>query len=109
MNSLDQAGPMTRRSLLATLLMATGLLGYGTSKSRSADFQRRPARDALKRVVNWGCQYQNIDLNAIAASNLDMIVVDLSLNDSELRFVTPAECERLKVKPDGSPRLVLAY
>ena len=38
-----------------------------------------------------------------------MIVLDLSLNDSELRFVTPAECERLKVKPDGSQRLVLAY
>jgi cysteinyl-tRNA synthetase len=38
-----------------------------------------------------------------------MIVLDLSLNDSELRFITPAECERLKVKPDGSPRLVLAY
>jgi cysteinyl-tRNA synthetase, unknown class len=71
--------------------------------------QRQSAREALKRVVRWGCQYQNVDIGAIASSDLDLIVLDPSLDDKERRFVSPAECNALKTKPDGGRRFIIAY
>ena len=59
--------------------------------------------------MRWGCQYQQVDLAAIASSNIDLIVIDPSLDDSSRRFVTQAECATLKAKSDGSRRIVLAY
>jgi cysteinyl-tRNA synthetase len=70
---------------------------------------RRQTRRTLARVKSWGCQYQNIDVRALAASQLDLVAIDLSLDDDRRRFVTPAERAMLQRKPDGSRRLILAY
>ena len=110
MSGMGQALPMTRRSLFAKLLVAAGMSTAASAMGNAAFAANGPRlRDTLSRVVKWGCQYQNIDLDAIAASDLDMIVMEFSLNDDALQFVSPAECERLKTKPDGSRRLVIAY
>ncbi len=57
----------------------------------------------------WGCQYQNIDVDRIAASELDLVVLEPSLNDTEMRFISADQVEALKSKPDGSRRIVLGY
>jgi cysteinyl-tRNA synthetase, unknown class len=43
------------------------------------------------------------------ASPFDLLVIDYTRDGSEATRLTPAEIERLKRKPDGSRRLVLAY
>jgi len=94
----------TRRSFIfASLLSALSACFFGEAKASPS------ARSAVRHVKLWGCQYQNVDLDEVAASDLDMIVVDPSLNDSAGIFVTREDCERLKKKPDGSRRIVLAY
>jgi cysteinyl-tRNA synthetase len=58
------------------------------------------------RVRRWGCQYQNVNIKDLAATDLDMVVVDSSLGQGPVSFQQVAE---LKAKPDGSRRVVLAY
>lgn len=100
--------PMTRRAILA-LLAAAGAAGVpGSASSRLAGV-RRSARSMLANVRQWGCQYQKVDIDAVAASGLDMIVLDPSLDDDSGRMVTREECARLQVRPDGQRRIVLAY
>jgi cysteinyl-tRNA synthetase, unknown class len=66
-------------------------------------------RAALKHVVSWGCQYQNVDLGAIAHSDLNLIAIDPSLDDSKRRLVSRSECLALKQRPNGRRRIILAY
>ena len=99
---------LTRRSFLAMALGAAGAFKWKAARA-SAESPRQLSGVALKSVVNWGCQYQKVDLAAIARSNLDMIVLDPSLNDAELQFLTRDQCLALKTKPDGGRRIVLAY
>ncbi len=94
---------LTRRTVLGLL----GALSFGLTGSRQARAATR--REALRGVRHWGAQYQEIDLDAVAASDLDLIVLEPSLDDWYMRFIRPAEVERLKRKPDGSRRIVLAY
>ena len=58
------------------------------------------------RVSRWGCQYQNIDLDAIARSNLDLIVLDPIVEGQRLHI---ADDSPLRRKPGGAARLVLGY
>ncbi|MEE2951845.1 MAG: endo alpha-1,4 polygalactosaminidase [Pseudomonadota bacterium] len=71
-----------------------------------------PARSShklLRDVARWGCQYQNLDIAALADSDLDMIVIEPSLNDDLGLFVSPDEIEVLKRKPNDGRRLVIGY
>ena len=92
---------LTRRAALALMaLLASG----ATSPALPLD-RRRHLRD----VVRWAIQYQAIDIGAVSASELDLIVVDPSLDDAAGHFIAPEDLDRLKRKPDGRRRLVLAY
>lgn len=104
------AAMMTRRCVLSLAGFAS-LLGIG-ARGGYADTipaPRREARRQLEAVSTWGIQYQNVDVGALARSELDMIVLDPSLNDSARRFISPSEMANLKRKPDGSRRLVIGY
>ena len=70
---------------------------------------RQEGRPALSSARSWGYQLQHIDPKRAAASPFDLLVVDYSKDGSEETRLTPAEVERLKVRPDGSRRLVVAY
>ncbi len=78
-----------------------------------APSQQRPATDArrpaLSEVSSWGYQLQNLDIARAAASPFDLLVIDYTKDGSEETRLKPAEIERLKRKPDGSRRIVLAY
>lgn len=63
----------------------------------------------LKDVKSWGYQLQNLDVRRAAASPFDLLVIDYSKDGGDEGALKPAEMERLKVKPDGGRRLVLAY
>ncbi len=63
----------------------------------------------LGAVKNWGYQLQNLDIARAAASPFDLLVIDYTKDGSEETRLTGAEIERMKRKPDGSRRIVLAY
>ena len=100
---------LTRRAVLAGLLLPAGLARGGASAMRTLPAARQKSRDALMKVVHWGCQYQNVDLESIARSDLDLIVLDPSLDDDRGRFVTRAQCRSIQQRSDGSRRVVLGY
>jgi cysteinyl-tRNA synthetase, unknown class len=70
-----------------------------------------PARAsmALAGARSWGYQLQNIDPDGAAASPYDVLVVDYSRDGSDAEALTPVEVAKLKIKPDGESRIVLAY
>ena len=70
---------------------------------------RREARTVLDKVARWGCQYQAIEPDAVAASPLDLIVLDPVWDGVTGRPASRQEVQRLQTKPDGRPRLVIAY
>ena len=63
----------------------------------------------LARVKYWGCQYQKVDFDKIAGSELDLIVVDPVQENGSGRPLSPAQVDRLRRRPDGTTRLVLGY
>jgi cysteinyl-tRNA synthetase len=100
---------VTRRAAIAGLLLAAGGVRGRADAVRPLSLARRQSHDALMAVMHWGCQYQNVDLDSIARSDLDLIAIDSSLDDREGRFVSPAECSAIQKRTDGSRRIVLAY
>ena len=46
---------------------------------------------------------------ALAASPYDLLVIDYSRDGSQEKALTPAELAAMKVKPDGSRRIILSY
>jgi cysteinyl-tRNA synthetase, unknown class len=58
---------------------------------------------------SWGYQLQNDDVETIASSPYDVVVIDYSRDSTSAGAFTPADLARLKKKPDGSRRIVLSY
>lgn len=63
----------------------------------------------LAGARSWGYQLQRLDPKRAAASPHDVLVIDATRDGDEESALTPAEVARLKQKPDGSRRVVLAY
>ncbi len=71
-----------------------------------------PMSDLARRLgqaKTWGYQLQNLNLQRAEASPFDVLVVDYAKDGSDASALKPAEIERLKSKPDGGRRLVIAY
>jgi cysteinyl-tRNA synthetase len=100
---------MSRRTLLSGLLVPLGLARGHAAAVRLLPAARQRSCDVLQNVARWGCQYQNVDLESIAQSDLDLVVIDPSLDDARRRFVTPAQCRSVQGRADGSRRVVLGY
>lgn len=88
--------------LIATALTAPwqGLIG------------RNPAAVRLAAAASWHYQLQSLDLDKLAASDADLMVIDFSQSQGEgrpMRPLTAGDVTRLKRKPDGTPRVVLSY
>ncbi len=72
---------------------------------------QKARRKAIAAVKSWGIQLRYLNRPAIAASPFDMFVIDHAPHpkkDVEIPF-TPEQIAPLKVKADGSRRIVLAY
>ena len=70
-----------------------------------------PGRSSTRLPLpgSWAYQLQNADLEAIAASPFDLVVIDYSRTADDAGRYTAGEIARLQKKPDGSRRIVLAY
>lgn len=92
-------------------LMAMGLAGMAARviARETVDGPRQDARDRLAQVKIWGCQYQKIEPPRIAASMLDLIVVDPVLDGVSGRIASRNEVAELQVRSGGGTRLALAY
>jgi cysteinyl-tRNA synthetase len=60
-------------------------------------------------LSSWGYQLQNLNPASLANVPYDAIVIDYSRDGSDAAALTTAEVERLKFKPNGERRVVLAY
>jgi len=63
----------------------------------------------LLAVKSWGYQLQQLRLPELTAAPYDLLVIDYSRAGTEDTALTRAEIARLKVKPDGTRRIVLCY
>jgi cysteinyl-tRNA synthetase len=82
------------------------------------DWLRRAASDAaaarrqrLAAVTNWGYWLSSFEVAGVEAAPHDLMVVDngVSANRRFIRERTVEEVARMKRRPDGSRRLLLAY
>ena len=104
--------PFTRR--LVAAIAALALLGGSfcaepPARAQTAAMTAASPPPALRSAKSWGCQLQNVDPDVIAAAPYDMIVVDYSRDGSNASALTAEDVVKLKVKPDGSRRIVLSY
>ena len=81
------------------------------AEARDGKAEARDRQRALSGVKSWAIQLRYLDRAALAAAPVDMAVIDHAPHpkkDIELPF-SRKDIEPLKVKPDGTRRIVLAY
>jgi cysteinyl-tRNA synthetase, unknown class len=78
------------------------------TQAQPPDAATSPAR-TLAAAKSWGYQLQKIDPAVLAAAPYDVLVIDYSRDGSDDRALTAEEIRKLKTKPDGARRIVLAY
>lgn len=64
---------------------------------------------AWDRVASWAIQLEAPDLDALAASPFDLLVLEYSADGTDAGRLVKAQVEALQRKPDGSRRRVLAW
>jgi cysteinyl-tRNA synthetase, unknown class len=93
---------------LAMAALLAGALGLSPASAQTEAATESPAR-VLAAAKSWGYQLQNVDPDTIAAIPYDLFVIDYSRDGSDPLALTAEEVDRLKLKPDGSRRIVLSY
>ncbi len=71
----------------------------------------RERRALLSPVKSWTVQLRFIDLAAVKAAPVDLIVIDHARHPKQVAEVSfePADIQPLKTQPDGKRRIVLSY
>lgn len=67
------------------------------------------ARAAFRAAKSWGYQLAELKPAQLARAPYDVLVIDYSRDGSAEGALTAAEVAKLKHRPDGSRRVVLAY
>ncbi len=91
------------RLCLGSLLCGCGVLLAACTAPATAPVGEVASHRALSEVESWGYQLQNIDLEELAGSDYDLLVIDAANDES--RPFTQAEIERLRT----SGKTVLSY
>lgn len=68
-----------------------------------------PAERPWRQVRNFAIQLQNAEVEKIHRSPYDLVIVDYSADGGPNRAFTPAQVARMKKKPNGGRRLLVAY
>ena len=91
---------------LDKLRQARPLLVQAQTGGAAAERRRR-----LSAVHNWGYWLSSFEVEGLVDAPHDLMVVDseMSANRSFVREHTPEEVVRMKRRPDGSQRVLLAY
>lgn len=93
------------RRLVVALATALAIAGCRTP-ALAAD--AAAPRQRLAAAASWGYLLQNVDAKKLERTAYDVLVLDAGSGDGAWGL-TRAEVRRLKTKPDGTPRLVIAY
>ena len=93
-------------SRAAVWLAAVAFLWCGAMPAACQTVGATPAKIVIR---SWGYQLSNVEPAEIAASNFDAVVIDYARDGTQKNALTAVDIERMKVKPDGSRRVVLAY
>lgn len=83
------------------ILLSYGLWRYATAPNA--------AQVALSSVKTWDYQLQYANLDRLARSTSDMVVIDYARGWGDKVPYTRADVERVRRRPDGRSRLVIAY
>lgn len=97
---------LSRAAFRIAAVIAGSLLMHGLAVAGDGAEAERVAK--LAGVRTWHYQLQRIDLDELRESTADLLVIDYA-KWRPPGPLTRAEVERLKRKPDGSRRVVLAY
>lgn len=71
--------------------------------------RRASGTGLLDGIKTWGYQLQKVNAKAVAASPFDLMVIDYSKDGSDDQAFTPGDVQKMRVKPDGGRRFLLAY
>lgn len=97
-------------ALSMVVFAALALVGSALAqRGKSEAPDKRPAREILKAAKSWGYQLQNISAAKLDATSFDVLIVDAGMGVGDNAGLKGEEIKRLKTKPDGSRRLVIAY
>lgn len=106
---------MLKRLAIAGVLAGVALLAYIWGDVPGNWYEAtQTGKRPLWNVRNWHYQLQKVDIDKIAATDSDLVVVDYERTPSEPPGaprvqLTPDEVAKLKVRPDGKRRYVLSY
>lgn len=105
---------MIRRGLkihAPVMAMAVAMLAAMAVPPAGADMNgaRAKAAAALAGARTWAYQLQKVDVDKVAASGFEVFVTDYSRDGGGAGAFTAAEVEKMKTRPDGGRRIVLAY
>jgi cysteinyl-tRNA synthetase len=92
--------------MLRTKSLALALALLACVPAASASAEEVPA---LRNAKSWGYNLSSVDAGAIAQAPYDVFVIDYSRDGTQETAFAAAEIAKLKVKPDGSRRIVLSY
>ena len=104
-STLPAAAPPVRQ----TIIVPRHPLGAAAPHKTAATASSTPMPDTSTPIKSWGYQLQDLDLAVAARSPFDLLVIDTTRDGSDDTALTAADLARLKRKPDGSRRRVLAY
>lgn len=94
--------------VLAACLALAFAIGWGVaSAAEPTGDPTRPER--LRAAKSWGYQLQHLDVERLSKAPHDVLVIDYSRDGNHLGAFTRVDIDRLKSKPDGRRRIVLAY
>jgi cysteinyl-tRNA synthetase len=68
-----------------------------------------PPRPSLSEVHSWGYQLQMVDPDLVADSPYDLMVIDFARDGSADQAFSRDDVAKMKRKPDGGERILLAY
>lgn len=107
---MSNARPRLALPVVVLLALAAVILGWQWREPIVNWYEAKSGRRPLLGVVTWHYQLDRIaeSLPQLAANTADLLVIDHAKSGGKLAL-SREEVERLKVRPDGSRRLVVSY
>lgn len=108
LNRLAAADVAVRRRVVGALALLVVAAFLWSWRDLPHDWYEATRTDhrPLYHARSWHYQLANVDIDKIAATESDVVVVDYAIAGVPL---TPEQVARLKVRPDGKRRIILSY
>ena len=108
--STGQESPMAKARKPKSAAAAAPVAAPANAAPAASDLMREATGTGLfSAIKTWGYQLQKVSMKDVAASAFDLMVIDYSKDGSDAQAFTPGDIQRMKAKPDGSRRQVIAY